>query len=85
MRINTDYDTLLYFSSSELSLCSTLIALGFTLEAIDKSNPRRALFVFKRNAELDQAIDKFWKRKLHIEPLAYSEAQRYLKSRLYGE
>lgn len=73
------------FSSSELALCAALICLEFPLDSLDKSTPQRTIFQFKRSEELDLAVANFWQRKLLLEPLAFFEAQRYLKSRIYGE
>lgn len=74
-----------HFSSSELALCSALVCLEFPLDSLDKTNPQRTIFKFKRSKELDLAVTNFWQRKLLVEPLAFFEAQRYLKSRIYGE
>lgn len=82
--MNTDFD-LNYLKTSELSLSSALICLGFNLDSLDKTNPKRILFIFKRSETLDLAAKDFWERKLLVEPLAFFEAQRYLKSRIYGE
>lgn len=73
-----------FFSSSEFALCASLVALGFTLDSIDKNNTQKVTFNFKRTQDLDEAIQKFWNRQLLIEPISYFEAQRYLKSRIYG-
>lgn len=79
-----DYDQK-YFTSSELSLCSALIVLGFTLHSLEKDTPQRTIFIFKKSKELNLAINDFWQRKIRLDPLAYFEATRYLKSRIYGE
>lgn len=83
MTIKLDYD-LNYLESSELPLGAALVCLGFPLDSLDKANPKRVVFIFKRSEELDLASKSFWDRKLLIEPLAFFEAQRYLKSRIYG-
>lgn len=81
--IKSDYN-LNYLESSELSLSAALMCLGFTLDSLDKTNPKRIIFIFKRNENLDLAARKFWERQLLVEPLAFFETQRYLKSRIYG-
>lgn len=74
-----------YFSSSELSLCSALIVLGFTLHSLKKDTPQKTIFIFEKSKELDTTVNDFWQRKIRLEPLAYFETTRYLKSRIYGE
>lgn len=78
-----DYDKK-YFTTSELPLCAALICLEFSLDSLDKTNPQRTIFIFKQSKNLDKTVDDFWQRKIRLEPLAYFEATRYLKSRIYG-
>ncbi|OGC59851.1 hypothetical protein A3A70_03045 [candidate division WWE3 bacterium RIFCSPLOWO2_01_FULL_42_11] len=80
---NSDYDNG-YFTSSELSLCAALITLGFPLYSLDKTNPQKAVFVFKYTPDLDKTIEEFWSKQLRIEPISFFEAQRFVKSRIYG-
>ena len=83
MNSNLDYEQK-YFSTSELSLSAALICLNFSLDSLDKTNPQRTVFIFKRSSKgLDETVSNFWQRKLLIEPIAFFEAQRYLKSRIY--
>ena len=71
------------FSSSDLPLVTT-ISLWLPIDSIDKANPHRALFLFKRDQELDQLLEKFWRRELRVEPQAYFAQLKFIKSRLYG-
>lgn len=82
MNSDLDYDQK-YFTTSELSLCAALICLNFSLDSLDKANPQRTVFIFKSSEGLDETVSNFWQRKLLIEPIAFFEAQRYLKSRIY--
>ena len=74
-----------YLQFSDFALCSALVALGYKLESLDRTEPQRVIFVFKRSKRLDLTIHKLWQRKLLVEPLAFVEAQKYLKARIYGE
>lgn len=73
-----------YYSTSDLAL-ATVISLWYPIEAIDKVNPRKAQFLFKRDASLDQLIEAYWKDELKIEPKAYFNQLKIVKARLYGE
>lgn len=73
-----------YFSSSDLALCATLVALGFNLDSLDKTNPQKTFFVFNRTPELEISVQSFWDKQIKIEPISFFEAQRFLKSRIYG-
>lgn len=73
-----------FWLTSDLPL-ATVISLFYPLEAIDRQNPRKAQFIFKRNAKLDELIEKYWKGELKVEPQAYFNALRIIKARLYSE
>lgn len=72
-----------FLRTQDLAL-ATAISLFYPLAAIDReSNPRKAQFVFKRDAELDELITSYWRRELRVEPQAYFDAMRAIKGRLY--
>jgi hypothetical protein len=70
------------FRSADLAL-ATAVSLFYPLEAIDRENPRKAQFVFKRDAGLDELIQSYWRRELKVEPQSYFDAMRLIKGRLY--
>lgn len=72
------------YSTFDLSL-ATAISLWFPIDAIDKQNPRKASFLFKRNEKLDQIVELYWKRELKIEPQEYFNQLKAIKARLYSE
>lgn len=73
-----------FYRTADLAL-ATAIFLFYPLEAIDRQNPRKAQFLFKRNSELDELIENYWRGELKVEPQAYFNALRIIKARLYGE
>ncbi|MEM4326307.1 MAG: DUF5659 domain-containing protein [Candidatus Pacearchaeota archaeon] len=73
-----------YYSTSDLAL-ATVISLWYSLDAIDKQNPRKATFIFKRDEKLDKLLEAYWRRELKIEPQAYFNQLKAIKARLYSE
>ncbi|MFH1792135.1 MAG: DUF5659 domain-containing protein [Patescibacteria group bacterium] len=73
-----------YYSTTNLSL-ATLLSLFYPLWTIDKSNPQKSEFLFKRESGIDDLIESFWRRELKIEPLTYFNQLKLIKSRLYEE
>lgn len=71
-----------YYATSDLGLATT-ISLLYSLEAIDRTNPHKAQFLFKRSENLNQLIEAFWKKELSVEPQAYFAQLKALKGRLY--
>lgn len=73
-----------FYSSSDLALVNT-ISLWYPIEAIDRSDPNKALFLFRRDENLDQLLEAYWKRELKVEPQAYFAQLKAIKSRLYAQ
>ncbi|HLL60640.1 MAG TPA: DUF5659 domain-containing protein [Candidatus Nitrosocosmicus sp.] len=73
-----------YYSTSDLALAAT-ISLFYPLESIDKTNPHKAEFLFKRDASLDQLIESYWRRELKVEPQTFFTQLKFIKNRLYSD
>lgn len=73
-----------FYRTSDLPL-ATVLSLYYPLEAVDRTNSRRAFFIFKRTEELDKLIKKYYRRELKVEPATFFERLSFLKSRLYAE
>jgi len=71
-----------YYESSDLSLVTTL-SLYYPLETIDHRNPQKAVFIFKRDKQMDQLINAYWRGELKVNPQAYFNALKNMKARLY--
>ncbi len=72
------------YTTTDLTTAVTL-SLFFPLEAIDKTNPNKATFIFKRVEGFDQVLEQYWKRLLVIEPQAFASQLKAIKTRLYWE
>ena len=70
-----------FFKTADLAL-ATAISLSFPLEAIEHGD-RKAQFIFRQAAGLDELIASYWRRELKVEPQAYYDAMRVIKGRLY--
>jgi len=73
-----------FYSTSDLAL-ATAISLWYPIDAIDKTDPRKATFLFKRDEKLDELLGAYWKRELKVEPQLYFQQLKAIKARLYGE
>lgn len=71
------------FVSSDLALAA-IISIYFPVVVIDKQDPRKAFFVFKRTKKLDELVDKYWGKELLVEPRTYFDSIKALKARLYA-
>ena len=73
-----------YYETSDFPLAVTL-ALWYPLESIDKTKPHKAQFIFKREKNLDQFIESYWRGEFQVEPIAFFQQMKLIKSRLYAE
>jgi len=72
------------YSTSDLSL-ATVLSLYNPIESIDRTNPRKALFVFKNTSSLKKTIDEYYRDEIRISPQQYFNQLRVIKARLYAE
>ncbi len=72
------------YSTSDMSLAAVL-SLQFPIITVDRSNPRKALFFFSDTQQLQKITKKFWDNTLSVEPKAYFQSIKLLKSRIYSD
>lgn len=72
-----------YYRTSDLALCAALCVLGYRVEAIDKRNPSRALFLILRDKKLNILIQRYFSHQLQVEPVSYFNSLKELKTRIY--
>ncbi len=72
-----------YYQTSDLSLATT-ISLFCPIEDIDRSNPRKAIFIFRKTPELEKLIDQYFRNEIKISPQTYFNQLRVVKARLYA-
>jgi hypothetical protein len=75
-------NTYKYFSTTDLFL-ATVVSLFFPVDSVDKTNPRKTVFYFKREIALDEIVENYWARRLQIEPQALLTQLKSIKTRLY--
>ncbi len=73
-----------YFKSSDISLCSALCCYGYQIEAINKQNPSKAVFLIKRDEQLDGLIQLYFTHQLKVEPLSFFNFLKEIKTRIYN-
>lgn len=73
------------FSTYDLALASALVSYGFTISGIEKTQyGGRSSFIFDRNEKLDQVIQAYWSDQLQVNPKAYFDVLKHIKTRLYS-
>ncbi len=70
---------------SDLCLVVTLSLKKFPIAYIDKTNPKRAEFYFPNSEELTNFINVYWSGNSVVEPKAFFNQLKTIKSMLYFE
>lgn len=73
-----------YYESHDLALVAALAEYGFTPLQLDRSNPKRVVFIFEHSEELRSLIDEYWLNQLKVNPKTYFDSLKHLKTRLYS-
>jgi Domain of unknown function (DUF5659) len=72
-----------YLETSCLTTASCLVYFGAKIEAVDKTNPSKVVFVIRREKGLDQLIEGFHDGSLLVEPSRFFDTIKKLKNRIY--
>jgi hypothetical protein len=72
------------FQTSDLILCTTICYFGYCVESIIKTNPKKVVFVIKRDKKLDNLVRKYWNHKLLVEPMIFFNCLKEIKTRIYS-
>ncbi|OGL81170.1 hypothetical protein A3B21_02680 [Candidatus Uhrbacteria bacterium RIFCSPLOWO2_01_FULL_47_24] len=73
-----------YFRSSDISLCAALCCCGYQIETVDRQNPSKAIFLIKRDENLDDLIQSYFTHQLKVEPLSFFNFLKEIKTRIYN-
>ncbi len=73
-----------YFESPDLSLCATLCCFGYGIECINRQNPQKAIFLIKKDEQLDDLLKKYWAHQLKVDPLVFFNFLKEIKARIYN-
>lgn len=83
-RISSDNYTDHYLTY-DLGCSSALVSSGFELVSLDKSNPKKVQFIFKREIKIDKVVDEYWADKLTVSARTFFDNTKMLKNRIYSE
>jgi len=73
-----------FYRSSDISLCAALCCYSYQIEAIDRQNSSKAIFLIKRDERLDDLIQLYFTHQLKVEPLSFFNFLKEIKTRIYN-
>ncbi|MCL4366721.1 DUF5659 domain-containing protein [Patescibacteria group bacterium] len=71
------------FSTDSYLLACYLLSESCQLVSIDRTNPRRMVFIFQESKRRKELTDNFLAYQASIEPHRFHSAQRDLKAMIY--
>lgn len=73
------------FTTNDLGLSAALVSADFELLSLDKANPRRVLFIFRRTVDIETTANSYFADHLRVSARSFFDHLKALKSRLYSE
>jgi len=72
------------FSTFDLGLASVLVTLGYELLGLDRSNPKKVRFIFKREKNIEGVMSDYFNDKIKLPAQTLFNNQKNLKNRIYS-
>ncbi|GEM_PF-5781987 len=68
---------------SDLGLAASLRSIGFEFLGVDRTDPTRVVFLFKKNPALGEAVDFYFRGVLQVDALALITSLKVFKNLLF--
>jgi hypothetical protein len=82
---DTDFDPVHSFTTYDIGVSTALLCCGYELLSVDKQNPRKALFVFKKDVQIEEYTDLYFSDRLEVKARSYFDHLKALKNMLYSD
>jgi hypothetical protein len=73
-----------YFQTSDLGCSAALVTKRFTLISINKENPKRIVFIFDKERNIEKVVNEYCMDKLSVSARTFFNNLKMLKSRIYN-
>lgn len=78
-------DTSAVYKTYDLGVSAALLCEDFELFSVERENPRKAQFVFKREDEIEEIADSYFSNRLEVRARSYFDQLKALKNKLYSD
>lgn len=73
-----------FYLTFDLGCSSALVSSGFELVSLDKSNPKKVRFIFRREAGIEKIADDYFADRLEVKARKFFDDIKSLKNRIYS-
>ncbi|MCX6751927.1 MAG: DUF5659 domain-containing protein [Candidatus Nomurabacteria bacterium] len=77
-------DPAFVFTTYDLGCSTALLCADFELLSVEKSNPRKALFIFHKKIGIEEIANKYFADKLEVKARSFFDNLKALKNKLYS-
>lgn len=70
---------------TDLGCAAALVTADFELLTLDRANPRKVRFLYRREAGIEKVADDFWSDRLEQKSRSFWDNVKNLKNRLYSD
>lgn len=82
---NSSEDQFEIFTTYDLGVSAALLSAGYKLNGLDRSNPRRSLFIFQHTPTIEADANKYFSDQLQVKARSYFDNLKALKNKLYSD
>ncbi|PIR12771.1 hypothetical protein COV49_04315 [Candidatus Falkowbacteria bacterium CG11_big_fil_rev_8_21_14_0_20_39_10] len=72
------------FTTYDLGCSTALLCVDFKLLSIEKTNPKKALFVFRRKVGIEETANSYFADRLEVKARSFFDHLKALKNKLYS-
>lgn len=73
-----------HFTTYDLGATAALVCSGYELLSIDRENPSKSLFVFQKEANIEEVVNDYWADRLEVKARRYFDSLKAVKNKLYS-
>ncbi len=77
-------DPSVVFTTYDLGVSTALLCAGFELLSVDKDNPQKALFIFKKIKGIENVANSYFSDRLEVKARSFFDHLKALKNKLYS-
>ena len=77
-------DPAFVFTTYDLGCSTALLCADFELLSVEKTNPKKALFVFRRKVGIEETANSYFADRLEVRARSFFDHLKALKNNLYS-
>jgi hypothetical protein len=73
------------WTTYDLGVSTALLCAGFGLLSLNRTNPRKVIFIFRKAKNIDETANAYFADQLKLNARSFFDQLKALKNRLYSE